>query len=227
MKEILNDPKTDAYAIPLRVLKRSLHMFKRGMSCEEIARAYLGMIRKMAKDDASLVERLPVLCLPREDQLSVIMTRLEMADQKSPEHGDYKRLLQRLNQRRYNKRRLENMTEAERQVDLAKRRGYMRRYKLENPEVMEENRVKFQSWYQHQKENDPVGHEARLAQQRERYDRTKITPEGKSKMRMATEKFRAKQRARMDADPEYREEVLRKQREYKRRYRQKKKMQTQ
>ena len=90
----------------------------------------------------------------------------------------------------------------------------MRQYKLENPDVIEQNRIKNRNWYRDKRESDPVWHMNKLEQHRQRYDRTKITPEGKAKLDGYLKDFRERQRKRMAEDPYYREEVLSKQREY-------------
>ena len=215
MRKLLNDPKNDVYALPIRTLKRARHQFKYGRTGDQIARGILMQMRKLADGDEVWLERCPVLQLPENDQLAVIVSRVEMADPQSIDHHDYKRLLRRLSARRYYKRQQARMTDEEREVYLAKKREYSRQFYKRNPD--------YNSNYQKRREEDPVGYLEHLEYQRQYRENAKSTPEGRARLAEHARRGRAKRKERMKTDPWFRESELQKHRQHQRRYRRLKK----
>ena len=205
MLDLLNDPKTDEYALPLGVLKKARCKFKAGQTCEEIAKGILGFMHRTAVKKPNWLDRFPVLSLPKDDQLTIVMSRLEMADPNSPEQKNYQRLLRRFTGRKYHKKAAENMTPEERAVYLAKKREYTRRHLENNPEARERNREYSRDRQNKLKEEDL---DAYLEYHKNYREKLRSTPEGRARMKENMYRGIENRKKRMAEDPWYREKQL-------------------
>lgn len=192
-RELLNDPRTDEFWLPIRTLKMARRLFASGRTCEEIARAILESARDSKKS--------AIMRLPESERLAIIMTRLEMANPESDEHEDYKQLLARIQGRRAYARRKASMTEAEKEAERTRVREIMRKRRREEPEYMQRHREYAVKSYHRKKEKDPVGYEEMLLKQRARYVEQKKTPEGRAQIKQNRERHAEKRKQRRKEDP--------------------------
>ena len=190
-RELLNDPRTDEFWLPIRTLKMARRLFASGRTCEEIARLILASSRDTTKS--------AILNLPESERVAVVMTRLEMADPASEEHDDYKQLLARITGRRAYARRKASMTEAEKEAERTRVRELMRK-RRESPEYMQRHRDYAVKYYHRKKEEDPVGYEEMLLKQRARYVEQKKTPEGQAQIKQNRERHAEKRKQRRKED---------------------------
>ena len=221
MYDILNDPKTDKYWIPIRALKRARHQFKGGMSCENIASSILMQMRKLAEQDDVWYERCPVLQMDEDEQLAIVMSRVDMANPESEDHDDYKRLLRRLVARKSYRVRVSKMTEEEKEEIRRKKNESRRKYLETNPEAIEKGRKYGRERYRKMRDEDPERYLEFLAKQRKYQKDAKATPEGKARYDANSRRGKERKKERMKSDPWFREQELQKRRQYSKRYREK------
>ena len=191
-RELLNDPRTDEFWLPIRTLKMARALFAGGSTCEQIARLVLA--------SAKAPEKSAVLNLPESERLAVVMMRLEMADPASDEHDDYKRLLARIRGRREYERRKARMTEEDKEATRERGRENMRR-RREDPEYMQQSREYANAAYHRRKEADPVGYEEMLIKQRRYYYEMKKMPEGRAKLKEYQRRGQEARKQRKAVDP--------------------------
>ena len=190
-RELLNDPRTDEFWLPVRTLKKARQLFASGRTCEEIARAILASARDSKKS--------AIMRLPESERLAVLMTRLEMANPESDEHGDYKQLLARIQGRRAYARRKASMTEEDKEAERTRLRELMRK-RREDPEYMQRHREYAVKSYHRKKEKDPVGYEEMLIQKRSDYLERMKTPEGRAQIKEIRDRHTEKRKQRRKED---------------------------
>ena len=190
-RELLNDPRTDEFWLPIRTLKMARRLFASGRTCEEIARAILESARDSKKS--------AIMRLPESERLAVLMTRLEMANPESDEHGDYKQLLARIQGRRAYARRKASMTEEDKEAERTRLRELMRK-RREDPEYMQRHREYAVKSYHRKKEKDPVGYEEMLIQKRSDYLERMKTPEGRAQIKEIRDRHTEKRKQRRKKD---------------------------
>ena len=219
MFDILNDPKTDKYWIPIRALKRARCQFKRGMSCEKIASDILMQMRNLAQKDDIWYERCPVLQMDEDEQLAIVMSRVEMADPNSDDHEDYKRLLRRLVARKSYRTLWNQMTEEEKNETRRKKNEIRQKLRDTNPEYVERNRTYSRERYRKMRAEEPERYLEFLAKQRKYQKDARATPDGKARYDANSRRGKEKKKERMKNDPWFRERELQRRRQYSKRYR--------